>query len=123
MGTASPTDSPTTSPPTATPEGCFSNNYKTCLPDGYTSDSTLCNKTWLPRGAQKNCVACGASVPVIRIVVAVLRSAMVIATTQLVCQTPPSPHPHLPLNPVLPVIINQRKKWKRKDRTVTISPV
>jgi len=55
--TAAPTDSPTTSPPTSTPEGCFSNNYKTCLPDGYTSDNTLCNKTWLPRGAQKNCVA------------------------------------------------------------------
>jgi len=55
--TASPTKSPTTSPPTTTPEGCFSNNYKDCLPDGYDSDSTSCDKIWLPKGSQKNCVA------------------------------------------------------------------
>jgi len=39
-----------------TPEGCFSNNYKTCLPDTFTSDDT-CNVIWLPTGAQKNCLA------------------------------------------------------------------
>merc|ERR1711862_344545 len=31
--------------------------YKDCLPDGYTSSDTSCNKIWLPNGAQDNCVA------------------------------------------------------------------
>jgi len=46
--------SPTPTPPT---EGCYSNNYKNCIPNGYTSDGTSCNKVWLPNGAEKNCVA------------------------------------------------------------------
>ena len=52
--TLSPTES--TSSPTNVPDGCFSNNYKTCLPDSFTSDDT-CNVIWLPTGAQKNCLA------------------------------------------------------------------
>jgi len=50
------TPSPTKSP-TAAPEGCFSNNYKDCIPDGYSSDDESCNNIWLPNGAQSNCVA------------------------------------------------------------------
>merc|ERR1711982_6799 len=38
-------------------EGCYSNNYKHGIPNGYTSDGTSCNKVWLPNGAEKNCVA------------------------------------------------------------------
>merc|ERR1712174_61614 len=49
-----PAPTPTTTPPT---EGCYSNNYKDCLPNGYTSSDTSCNKIWLPNGAQDNCVA------------------------------------------------------------------
>jgi len=49
---------PTPPAPTPTPpaEGCYSHNYKNCIPDGYTSD-TSCDKVWLPNGAEKNCVA------------------------------------------------------------------
>merc|ERR1712038_1476851 len=47
------TPSPTKSPITV--EGCYSNNYKDCLPDGYTSLD--CNMVWLPDGAQANCIA------------------------------------------------------------------
>merc|ERR1711862_1051186 len=43
--------------PTPSTEGCYSNNYKNCIPNGYTSDGTYCNKGWLPNGAEKNCVA------------------------------------------------------------------
>merc|ERR1711862_39585 len=45
--------------PTPSTEGCYSNNYKNCIPNGYTSDGTSCNKVWLPNGAEKNCVALG----------------------------------------------------------------
>merc|ERR1711982_110080 len=45
--------------PTPSTEGCYSNNYKNCIPNGYTSDGTSCNKVWLPNGAEKNCVLCG----------------------------------------------------------------
>merc|ERR1712048_1382076 len=45
--------SPTKSPITG--EGCYSNNYKDCLPDGYTSFD--CNMMWLPDGSQANCIA------------------------------------------------------------------
>jgi len=49
---------PTPPAPTPTPpaEGCYSHNYKNCIPDGYPSD-TSCDKVWLPNGAEKNCVA------------------------------------------------------------------
>merc|ERR1712154_12757 len=54
--TLSPTDG--TNSPTETPEGCFSNNYKTCLPDSYETPANItCTLTWLPRGAEKNCLA------------------------------------------------------------------
>merc|ERR1712214_182017 len=48
---------PTPPAPTPTPpaEGCYSHNYKNCIPDGYTSSS--CDKVWLPNGAEENCVA------------------------------------------------------------------
>jgi len=47
--TPSPTKSPIVS------EGCYSNNYKDCIPSGYQTSS--CNTIWLPNGAQDNCVA------------------------------------------------------------------
>merc|ERR1711862_982 len=37
--------------------GCYSNNYKDCIPEGYTSNDSSCSKIWLPNGAQSNCVA------------------------------------------------------------------
>merc|ERR1712129_217380 len=45
--------------PTPTPpaEGCYSHNYKDCIPDRYTSSS--CDKVWLPNGTEQNCVLCG----------------------------------------------------------------
>jgi len=52
-----PTAAPIPPAPTPTPpaEGCYSHNYKDCIPDGYTSSS--CDKVWLPNGAEENCVA------------------------------------------------------------------
>merc|ERR1711862_618607 len=46
--TVSPTNAPTT-------KGCYSNNYKNCLPGG--SEYASCNNIWLPNGPQDNCVA------------------------------------------------------------------
>jgi len=54
--TKAPTPTPPAPTPTPPPEGCYSHNYKDCIPDGYLSD-TSCNKVWLPNGAEKNCVA------------------------------------------------------------------
>jgi len=63
---ATPTSNPVatpTSPPTTA--GCYSKNYKHCLPDGYTSDADTCGVIWLPDGEQTNCLAlwaeCGSS--------------------------------------------------------------
>jgi len=42
--------------PTAT-EGCYSNNYKNCIPDSFVTGSESCNKNWLSTGNQSNCVA------------------------------------------------------------------
>jgi len=50
--TSAPTKSPTTTPII---EGCYSNNYKDCLPNGSTYAS--CNSVWLPDGPQDNCIA------------------------------------------------------------------
>merc|ERR1712003_325255 len=36
-------------------EGCYSNDYKHCFPNGY--DLTNCDTIWLPNGSQGNCVA------------------------------------------------------------------
>jgi len=47
-----PTVSPTNAP---TSKGCYSNNYKNCLPGG--SEYASCNNIWLPNGPQDNCVA------------------------------------------------------------------
>jgi len=63
-----PTKSPTLSPvqpitpepskaPTI-PEGCYSINYKDCLPDVASGDE-FCNKIWLPTGAKNNCASLG----------------------------------------------------------------
>jgi len=55
-----PPPTPTSPAPTPTPPptgGCYSNNYKDCLPEGYTSSNTSCDTVWLPNGPQKNCVA------------------------------------------------------------------
>jgi len=49
------TPAPTISPTAPTTEGCYSNNYKHCLPGGSTYAS--CNNIWLPNGPQHNCVA------------------------------------------------------------------
>jgi len=52
------TNNPTVSPSQSiAPVGCYSNNYKDCLPDGYTSSYETCNKIWLPNGAQTGCLA------------------------------------------------------------------
>merc|ERR1711971_155627 len=51
-----PTPSPV-KPPTGPPEGCYSNDYKHCLPKSYSDSPMSCNKTWLPEGAEKNCLA------------------------------------------------------------------
>mmetsp|Transcript_15610 Transcript_15610/g.18001 ORF Transcript_15610/g.18001 Transcript_15610/m.18001 type:complete len:634 (+) Transcript_15610:1313-3214(+) len=50
-----PTSQPTSSPVLA--EGCYSKDYKNCLPDGYTPEDDSCATVWLPDGAQSNCVA------------------------------------------------------------------
>ena len=67
--TPSPTSSPTPSPTvmltpsntlSSAPQplgGCFSNNYKDCIPEGYDHSETSCNMIWLPDGAEENCVA------------------------------------------------------------------
>jgi len=63
-----PTESPTLFPvqpvtpgpskaPTI-PEGCYSINYKDCLPDVASGDE-FCNKMWLPTGAKNNCASLG----------------------------------------------------------------
>merc|ERR1711933_675880 len=63
-----PTESPTLFPvqpvtpgpskaPTI-PEGCYSINYKDCLPDVASGDE-FCNKIWLPTGAKNNCASLG----------------------------------------------------------------
>jgi len=53
---APPTPSPV-KPPTGPPEGCYSNDYKHCLPKSFSDDSKSCNKVWLPEGAEQNCLA------------------------------------------------------------------
>mmetsp|Transcript_5793 Transcript_5793/g.8883 ORF Transcript_5793/g.8883 Transcript_5793/m.8883 type:complete len:239 (-) Transcript_5793:169-885(-) len=56
----SPTAAPTSSPvvvPTSPPEGCYSKDYKNCIPEGYTSDTETCGLVWLPDGERANCVA------------------------------------------------------------------
>jgi len=55
--TFTPTKAPTKSP--TVPEGCYSINFKDCLPAGYEENDGFCNKIWLPNGAQNNCVALG----------------------------------------------------------------
>jgi len=59
---------PTSAPfvaPTPSPMGCYSKDYKHCLPDGYTSEADTCGLIWLPDGAQTSCLAlwseCGQS--------------------------------------------------------------
>ena len=52
---------PTTSSPTfslsPTNEGCFSNNYKDCLPKSQLDGPASCDTVWLPNGPQQGCVA------------------------------------------------------------------
>jgi len=55
--TPAPTKTPTKSP--TVPEGCYSINFKDCLPASLSSSDQFCNKIWLPDGAQNNCVALG----------------------------------------------------------------
>lgn len=52
----SPPTSPPVEPPTGASEGCYSNDYKNCLPKNYDDESS-CNKVWLPDGAERNCAA------------------------------------------------------------------
>merc|ERR1712232_161024 len=59
--TPAPSKAPIIPSPTITPtsppnNGCYSNNYKDCIPDGYSNDSS-CTKIWLPNGANNNCIA------------------------------------------------------------------
>ena len=46
--TSAPTPNGPTSQPT--PQGCYSNNFKECLPEGYTSKITSYDTIWLPNG-------------------------------------------------------------------------
>jgi hypothetical protein len=62
--TSPPQQAPTQPPqqaPTQPPvvsEGCYSKNYKNCLPPGYTSETEdTCGQIWLPDGERSNCVA------------------------------------------------------------------
>jgi len=48
----SPVVAPTSSPVDS--EGCFSMDYKNCLPEGYPTDNT-CNLVWLPDGERSGC--------------------------------------------------------------------
>jgi len=51
-----PTLFPTKSP--TVPEGCYSINYKDCLPPNYISGDESCQE-WLPTGARNNCIDLG----------------------------------------------------------------
>jgi len=51
-----PTNKPTPKPTTVS-EGCFSNNYKDCLPKSLSNELKSCNTVWLPNGAQQGCIA------------------------------------------------------------------
>merc|ERR1712232_997509 len=64
-----PTSFPTPSPPPPTlppqpaptrppvlSEGCYSKNYKNCIPEGYSSDEDSCDMVWLPNGEESNCI-------------------------------------------------------------------
>jgi len=51
----SPVPLPTARP--TEPVGCFSNNYKDCLPDTFDNETLSCNAVWLPNGPQQNCIA------------------------------------------------------------------
>jgi len=51
-----PTNAPTKTPTTSS-TGCFSNNYKDCLPEEYSNDPTSCTTVWLPNGSRENCIA------------------------------------------------------------------
>merc|ERR1719203_2707135 len=52
-----------TPPPTSSPtkntgsEGCFSNNYKDCVPKAYSNEPASCNAVWLPNGPLQDCIA------------------------------------------------------------------
>merc|ERR1711982_323052 len=48
---------PAPTPPPVTSEGCYSKDYKNCLPPGYTSETDTCGQVWLPDGERSNCVA------------------------------------------------------------------
>lgn len=65
--TALPTKEPTSDPTTLSPTrltsptptvktGCYSNNFKDCLPESYLPFQ-YCNTVWLPDGAQQDCTA------------------------------------------------------------------
>lgn len=51
-----PTNKPTPKPTTVS-EGCFSNDYKDCLPKSYSNGPASCNTVWLPNGPQQGCIA------------------------------------------------------------------
>lgn len=56
--TSDPTANPTrlTSPTPTVKTGCYSNNFKDCLPESYLPFQ-YCNTVWLPDGAQQDCIA------------------------------------------------------------------
>ena len=58
--TSPPSPSPTPAPvitPTSPPEGCYSKDYKNCLPTNYDSSADTCGLVWLPEGKRTNCIA------------------------------------------------------------------
>ena len=52
-----PTKKPTSSPTLSPTVGCFSNNYKDCLPETYSNGAASCTTVWLPSGPQQGCTA------------------------------------------------------------------
>ena len=68
---------PTITPTSPLNNGCYSNNYKDCIPDGYSSDAS-CSKMWLPNGAKNN-LPCGEIALEINQAVVNLLNALVMA--------------------------------------------
>lgn len=54
--TSAPSIDPVSSTNAPTAEGCYSNNYKDCIPDGYDSSGSSCTRIFLPNGALNNCI-------------------------------------------------------------------
>merc|ERR1711982_223071 len=79
-----PTNKPTPKPTTVS-EGCFSNNYKDCLPKSLSNELKSCNTVWLPNGAQQGCIALWGDCATIAAVAVGMPCASRMPTTLPVC--------------------------------------